>query len=117
MTKVKIDCEKYWQEIPIGSQNAIDYTALCAMWNCRERTVRLILHELSRYDNGDGFVLIRSGKNKGFYRTSDRAEIESYRKECLNKGRSLFAPLKKCNRILSIDENQMWLELNLFNNK
>ena len=113
MSKVNINCEEYWQQIPIGSQNAIDYTALCAMWNCKERTVRCILNELSHYDNGDSYVLIRSGKNKGFYRTDDRTEIASYRKECINKGRSHFAPVRKCDRILCIDENQMLFDLGL----
>ena len=110
MKRVKIDCEEYWQQIPIGKHNAVDYTALCALWGCNERKVRSILHELSSYDNGDEYCLIRSGKIRGFYRTNDLIEIERYRKECLNKGRSIFAPIRKCNRLLSMNENQMELD-------
>lgn len=105
------ELEQLWQQIPVGKQNAIDYTALCCMWNCTERKARSILHELSHYDNGDAFILIRSSKNKGFYRTDDKEEIEQYRNECLNKGRSIFAPVKKCNRVLAINEAQLALDL------
>ena len=102
----------YWSELPTGKENAVDYPRLCQMWGRTERMVREILHELSLYDNGDDFVLIRSSKSKGFYKTSDKDEITAYRKECLNKGRSVFAPVKKCNRILKTES----LQVNLFNN-
>lgn len=95
-------CEVYWSELPVGKENAVDYPTLCLMWGRTERAVRDILHELSRYDNGDDYVLIRSGKTKGFYKTNDKDEIAAYRRECLNKGRSVFAPVKKCNRVLAI---------------
>lgn len=108
---VSIDCETYWKQIPIGKENALDYSMLCEMWDCSERVARSILHELSRYDNGDSYILIRSSKSKGFYRTDDTDEIEKYRKECLNKGRSTFAPVRKCNRVLAIDDSQLVLDL------
>ena len=109
---MSLHLEVYWSEIPIGKENAVDYPTLCGMWGMKERTVRSILHDLSLYDNGANFVLIRSGKTKGFYKTDDPAEIAAYRKECLNKGRSIFAPVKKCNRILSADGSQC----EMFNN-
>lgn len=108
-----IDFDLFWSQIPIGKENAIDYTALCNMWDCSERTARLILHELSSFDNGDDYILIRSGKNKGFYRTDNQEEIEMYRREVLNKGRSMFVPIKKCNRILRKDGTQLALDLGL----
>lgn len=104
--------EVYWSEIPTGKENAVDYPTLCEMWGMKPRGVRGILHDLSLYDNGDNFVLIRSGKTKGFYKTDDPAEISAYRKECLNKGKSVFAPVKKCNRILNSDG----LQCEMFNN-
>jgi hypothetical protein len=104
--------ELYWSELPTGKENAVDYPQLCDMWGRDTRTIRSILHDLSLYDNGDDYVLIRSGKTKGFYKTDDKAEIEAYRKECLNKGRSIFAPVKKCNRILRAGGGQA----DLFNN-
>lgn len=104
--------EFYWANIPVGKQNAVTYETLCTVWGRDQRTVRSILHELSLFDNGDDFILIRSGKSKGFYRTDNPAEIASYRKECLNKGRSFFAPVKKCNRILKTDA----VQYNIFNN-
>lgn len=104
--------ELYWSEIPKGKENAASYDDLCTRWGKDKRTVRRILHDLSLYDNGDDFVLIRSGKTRGFYKTDDPAEIAAYRKECLNKGRSIFAPVKKCNRILRAGGGQ----LEIFNN-
>ena len=104
--------ERYWQQLPTGRENAAEYPALMAGWGKSERETRKLLHELSLYDNGDDFVLIRSGKSKGFYKTDDKDEISAYRKECLNKGRSVFAPVKKCNRILRTDPAQ----LEIFNN-
>jgi hypothetical protein len=107
--------ELYWQEIPEGKENAVDYPRLCEMWDKNEREARRILHELSLYDNGDDFVLIRSGRSKGFYKTDDLDEIEAYRKECLSKGRSIFAPVKKCNRILKAESKQFEFFNNLRN--
>lgn len=106
--------ELYWSEIPVGKENAVTRPELCAMWNMTDRGARAILHELSRYDNGDDYILIRSSKNKGFYRTTDPADIAAFRKECINKGRSHFAPLRKINRVTaSLDADQYSIENNL----
>lgn len=103
----KTHLELYWSELPIGKENAADYNTLCGMWGRCERVVRKILHDLSHYDNGDDFVLIRSSKSKGFYKTDNKEEIVAYRRECLSKGRSVFAPVKKCNRILRVNTSQV----------
>lgn len=105
--------EFYWNMIPIGKENAIDYPTLAAEWNKTERAVRQILHELSRYDNGDNYVLIRSGSGKGFYKTDDEETITAYKTECLNKGKSVFAPVRKINRILNGNAEQFNLDNNL----
>lgn len=96
----------FWDDIPVGRDNAVTYNELCALWGCDERTARARLHELSLYDNGDNYILIRSGGCKGFYKTDDETEIRAYKRECLNKGRSVFAPVKKINRVLSEDATQ-----------
>lgn len=106
---------KYLDTIPIGKENAISYAMLCDNWNTNERQARRIMHELDLYDSGDEFILIRSSQNNGFYRTDDREEIKRYRLECLNKGRSCFAPVKKMNRILK-DDLIAANTLNFFNN-
>lgn len=103
----------YWDDLPIGRDNAITYPTLGIMWGKDKRMVRAILHELSLYDNGDNYILIRSSKNKGFYKTDDEAEIKAYKRECLNKGRSVFAPVKKINRVLSANTDQYSLINNL----
>ena len=105
--------EAYWNDIPIGKVNAVTYPVLMMWWNADARKVRNILHDLSRYDNGDNYILIRSGKCKGFYRTDNNIEIERYKKECLNKGRSVFAPVKKINRVLNAEKKQLSFVNNL----
>lgn len=92
--------ELYWNSIPIGAENAISYESLCILWHANKREVRRILHELSKEDNGDCLVLIRSSHGKGFYRSSDLCDIIRYKKECTNRARNTLAPLLKINRIL-----------------
>lgn len=105
--------ELFWNEIPVGKENAITYAELMSKWDETERAVRMVLHELSKFDNGDNYVLIRSARSKGFYRTDDLVEIRAYKQECLNKGRSLFAPIKKINRVINANSTQFEIENNL----
>ena len=107
--------ELYYNEIPYGKENALTYDDLCALWNCTPRKARAILHEISLHDAGDDYIVIRSAKSKGFYKTDNKDEIEAYRKECLSKGRSIFAPVKKCNRILKAESKQFEFFNNLRN--
>ena len=105
--------EKLWNDIPVGKENAVTYAELCELWQCTERAARDRLHDLSLYDNGDNYILIRSSKCKGFYKTDAEDEIKLYKKECLNKGRSIFAPVKKINRVLNANTEQFSFENNL----
>ena len=105
----------YYNDIPIGKDNAVNYEYLSRLWNKSYRSIRRILHQLSKLDIGDDYILIRSSKEKGgFYKSNDLSEILSYKKECLNMGRSTLAPLKKINRIIKDNSNS--LQVNLFNN-
>lgn len=103
----------YWEDIPVGKQNAVTYDTLNGLWGCSTRKTRAILHDLSSFDNGDNYILIRSGGCKGFYKTDDEAEITAYKRECLSKGKSVFAPVKKINRVLSADAEQYSFTNNL----
>lgn len=98
--------ERYWRDIPTGKANAIGYKKLRALWKTCNRGVRQKLHELSAYDNGDGYILIRSAHGSGFYRTNNAADIAEYRQEVFNKGKSIFAPLKKIDRVLRLNGDQ-----------
>lgn len=108
-----MNLEKYWNDIPVGREKAYTYEDLCYIWACEPRKARAILHELSVYDNGDNYILIRSSSCKGFYKTDNEAEIMAYKRECLNKGRSVFAPVKKINRVLSGNDRQYSFTNNL----
>lgn len=106
--------ELYWSEIPIGKENAITYFELCPVWGKTDREVRSILHKLSCFDNGDDYILIRSSKRGGgFYKTKNIDEITAYKNECLKKGKSIFAPVKKINRVLRRNDSQITFENNL----
>ncbi len=105
--------ETYWNDIPNDKNCAVTYPILMMWWGMSDRNVRQVLHELSSMDNGDNYVLIRSSQNKGFYKTDDREAIEAYKQECLNRGRNVFAPIKKINRILSANKTQYSLTNNL----
>lgn len=104
----------YWNSLPIGKENAADYPTLCKKWNMSARKVRQTLHDLSLYDSGDNYILIRSGSGKGFFRTDDLKIIQAFKKECLSKAKSNFAPLKKINRIINdLDNAQLSFHNNL----
>lgn len=115
VAKMNIDrLEFYWNDIPTEKSQAVTYDELTMWWNLKDkREIRKILHELSSYDNGDNYVLIRSGKSKGFYKTDDIETIEKYKRECLNKGKSIFAPVKKINRVLTANNSQYSMTNNL----
>lgn len=91
----------FYADIPVGKENAITYPELCEKWQLSERQVRRILHDLSYFDNGDNLILIRSSHGKGFYKTDNVAEIERYKKECTNRAKRTFAPLRKIKRVLN----------------
>ena len=95
------DLLRYWESIPTGKENAVTYPELEQLWGMSARSVRLMLAELSRFDNGDNFILIRSSASKGFYLSDDPDEIEAYKRECRSRALKTFAPLKKINRVLA----------------
>ena len=105
--------EAYWSELPVGKENAWCYDKICSEWGIGKRQVRHILHELSCYDNGDNYILIRSGRWAGFYKTDNPHDIALYRAECLSKGKRTFAPLKKIDRVLAPKSGQLSLTNNL----
>ena len=105
----------YWEQIPYGKENAVSYDTLCANWNTNKRSVRLILNELSRLDDGSDLILIRSSKNNGFYKSDNQDEIKKFKQECLNRGRSCFAPIKKINRVLK-DYDNATFKISIVNN-
>ena len=92
--------EQYYNDIPIGRENAITYQQLCLKWHCNERKVRSILHKLSSLDLDDRYILIRSSHGKGFYKTDDVAEIEKYIKECTNRAKNIFITIRKARKVL-----------------
>ena len=106
------ELEKYWKDIPVGKKQAIEYAELMLLWKTTERQTRAILHKLSAYDNGDNYILIRSSKSKGFFKSDDPEVLQKFRQECLNKGRSIFAPVKKINRVLRSQNNHQYSLIN-----
>lgn len=84
--------EDYRPLIPIGAENAATYMELSLWWGVSQRTVRRILHELSSVKPPDGYVIIRSSRGKGFYRTKDFPQIKRYQREIVNRAHNTLVP-------------------------
>ena len=112
---------KYWDSIPCDDQPIINcfknenygcviysvsYEDLGDLWNIpSRRQIRAILAELSAFDSGDDYILIRTSHDGGgFYKTRDHAKIEAYRKEVYNRAMNTLKPLKKIKRVLNRNE-------------
>lgn len=106
MKQSVIDLVKLWEDIPIGKHNAVSYAELMIKWQISERAVRDVLHQLSTIDTGDNYVLIRSSRGHGFYRTDELEEIERYRKEITSRGLNVLATAKKAKRVLQQQGNR-----------
>lgn len=95
--------EKYYNDIPIGKQNAATKEFLTAKWGVTERAVRKIIQELRLADFGDDYIIISLSTGKGYYKSNDLEEIKAFKKEVTNRGRHTFLPLMKVNRILAAE--------------
>ena len=93
--------EKYYNDIPIGKDNAISKAALMQRWEMTERMVRRTIQELRAVDFGDDYVIISSSSGKGYYKSDRLEDIAAFKKEVTNRGRHTFLPLRKVNRILA----------------
>lgn len=98
--------DELYRDIPIGQDNAITKEELMEKWGVStERHVRLIIAELRAQDNGDQYVIISLSNKKGFWRSDDPMELQTYKRELMSRAQHTFIPLKKVNRILSGGEN------------
>lgn len=93
--------KKYYNDIPIGRENAISKAELMRRWNMSERMVRRTIQELRAADYGDDYVIISSSSDKGYFKSDRLDEITAFKKEVTNRGRHTFLPLRKVNRILA----------------
>ena len=92
---------KYYDDIPVGRENAATKKQLMNRWNMSERQVRKIISDLRAEDQGDTFVIVSSSTNgtAGYYKTADVEEIKKYERETLNRGKHTFRPLKKIRKV------------------
>ena len=92
---------QYYDDIPVGRENAVTKYRLAANWHVSERTARRIIQELRAADFGDEYVIVSSSHGRGYYKTDNLEEIEQFKREVTNRARNTFLPLKKVNRILA----------------
>ena len=113
------DLYRFWDDIPTDETGtpAVDYATLCFLWHVDRRSVRAILAELSAFDNGDCYILIRSSHNAGFYKTQNREKIAAYRREVYARAMNTLKPLKKIKRVLSRSEQITIDDLLLFGDR
>lgn len=92
---------KYYNDIPVGRENAATKKQLMTRWNMSERQVRKIISELRAEDQGDTFVIVSSSTNgtAGYYKTTNLDEIKKYERETLNRGKHTFRPLRKIRKV------------------
>lgn len=110
MKKINEDLKQYWDSIPIEPETAT-YSSLMRKWNVDKRTVRLILADLSAADFGDDYILIRSSRGGGFFKTDDIVTIEEYKREIYHRAIHTMRPLKKIRRVLGIRGQMTFEEL------
>ena len=91
---------QYYDDIPVGKENAISKYRLAANWHVSERAARKIIQDLRAADFGDEYVIVSSSHGCGYYKTDSLEEIERFKKEVTNRAMNTFLPLKKVNRIL-----------------
>lgn len=111
-----VNLYRYWDDIPTDETGtpAVDYSTLCYLWRVDRRGARAILAELSAFDNGDGYILIRSSHAAGFYKTQNREKIAAYRREVYARAMNTLKPLKKIKRVLQRNEQITIDDLLLF---
>lgn len=103
----------HYESIPIGKENAISKHELCRLWQKDERQVRRIVEQLRKHDNGDDYVIVSTAHRAGYYRTDNRSQIKAFKNEVTRRGKHTFRPLRKVNRILGVDEQQISFTNNL----
>lgn len=102
----------YYESIPIGKENAISREELCELCGKSARSVRRTIENLRSKDNGDDFVIVSTAHRAGYFRSSNRDEIRSFKGEVTRRGKHTFRPLRKANRILGVHNNQSKAEAN-----
>lgn len=92
---------KYYEDIPVGRENAASKKELMKKWGVSERVVKKIVSDLRYQDQGDNFIIVSSSTNgtKGYYKTDNIEEIKAFEKETLNRGKHTFRPLRKIRRV------------------
>lgn len=101
--------EEMYNDIPIGKRNAISRQALTQLWGISDRAARQKISEMRRQDNGDNYAIISTSNGRGYYKTDNIADIMAFKKETTARGKQTFNALRKINRILQTNTNQMEL--------
>lgn len=105
----------YYDLIPIDSENGISKKELAGRWGLditdkdQDRRYRHIMRRLRKEDNGDDYIIVSELKESKIYKTDRPEEIIRFRKTVFNMGRSNMSPLKKIDRLLLRNPNQMTL--------
>ena len=101
--------EEMYNDIPIGKRNAISRQALTALWGVSDRVARQKIADMRRQDNGDNYAIISASNGRGYYRTDNIKEIMQFKKETTARGKQTFNALRKINRILLTNRDQLEL--------
>lgn len=95
--------ERYWNDIPIGVENAVSRAELMRKWGMTDRGVRRIICELRNDERfGDAVICSSSNRNEGYYKSTEPAHISQFIRETRNRAINTLKPAKNAARVLRI---------------
>ena len=93
--------------IPFGQENAISRADLVDLFGICDRSIREYIEMIREQNNS--FVIISSSKYKGYYKTTDKKEIESYIEEQTRRAKKILWNLKTAKQFLG-EKDQLKIE-------
>lgn len=93
----------FYEDIPIGRENAVSRAVLANKWRMDDRAVRRRIANLRAFDNGDEYIIVShsNGGVRGYFRTKNAEEIKHFYNETKKRAINTFKPLKKMRRVLN----------------
>ena len=65
-------------DIPIGREHSISRDALARKWQVTDRVARRYVLALRLLPSEDGYIIMSSSHDKGYWRTNESSEIRQY---------------------------------------
>ena len=95
--------EKWFKDIPVGSENAISRSDLARLWGVSDRIVRRRIERMRCMESPDGtFIVSHSqGAVNGYYRSNKPDEIRHFIRETRKRAANTAKPITYARRVLA----------------